>query len=40
MYSWLKIDSHGSGADPGFSEGGLKMEGGSRREELALVLYL
>ena len=29
-----------SGADPGFSEGGVRIRGGYRREELALVLYL
>ena len=29
-----------SGADPGFCEGGVRIRGGSRREELTLVLYL
>ena len=29
-----------TGADPGFSEGGVRIRGGSRREELTLVLYL
>ena len=30
----------GTGADLGFSEGGVRVRGGSRREELTLVLYL
>ena len=29
-----------SGTDPGFSEGGVRIRSGSRREELTLVLYL
>ena len=29
-----------AGADPGFSEGGVRIRDGSRREELTLVLYL
>ena len=28
------------GADPGFSKGGVRVRGGSKREELTLVLYL
>ena len=29
-----------TGADPGFSEGGVRIRDGSRREELTIVLYL
>ena len=29
-----------AGADPGFLEGGVRIRGGPKKEELTLVLYL
>ena len=40
IYLPLKLVITGlAGADPGFFEGGVRIRGESRREELTLVLY-